>query len=173
MPKAGKRNQTPTEINPDMITSPLDLKRQLPEPDTRINLVSFVDLCLIGLFFTLYSSRFVFAPGVAIDLSEVDSLARTGLPTPAVLTVRDNDILLFEGEIFRIEALGEKLDQFVRPRKTDGAALLVKADKSVDMQSILRICDMARKAGFGKVQLATDEKREREEFLSSKPGSVP
>lgn len=156
-----------------MLTSPLELKRHLPEPDNRINMVPFLDLCVIGLFFTLYSSRFVFAPGVTIDLSEVDALARTGMPTPAVLTVRDNDIMLFEGEIFRIESLSEKLDQFVQSGKIDGTALLIKADKSVDMQDVLRICDIARQAGFGKVQLATDEKRKREEFLSSKPDSPP
>ncbi len=153
-----------------MITSPLELKRQLPEPDNRINLVPFFDLCVIGLFFALYSSRFVFAPGVTIDLSEVDVSARTGLPTPAVLTVRDNNILLFEGEIFRLEALNEKLAQFVIEEKIEGAALLIKADKSVAMQEILHICDLARKAGFEQVHLAADERLKREEFLSSKPG---
>ena len=67
-----------------MITSPLELKRHLPEPDNRINMVPFLDLCVIGLFFTLYSSRFVFAPGVTIDLSEVDVSARTGDPAVRV-----------------------------------------------------------------------------------------
>ena len=156
-----------------MITSPLDLKRQLPEPDNRINLVPYLDLCVIGLFFALFSSRFIFAPGVTIDLSQVDVSARTGLPTPAVLTVRENDILLFEGEIFRIEALNEKMARFVLEEKTVSATLLIKADKTVSMQKILHICDLARQAGFGKVHLATDERRKREEFLSSKPGAVP
>ncbi len=156
-----------------MITSPLDLKRQLPEPDNRINLVPYLDLCVIGLFFALYSSRFIFAPGVTIDLSEVDVSARTGLPTPAVLTIRQNDILLFEGEIFRIESLNEKLAAFVLKERTGAATLLIKADKSVAMQQILHISDLARQAGFSKVHLATDERRKREEFLSSKPGSVP
>ncbi len=145
----------------------------MPEPDNRINLVPFFDLCVIGLFFALYSSRFIFAPGVTIDLSEVDVSARTGLPTPAVLTVRENNILLFEGEIFRLEALDEKLTQFVIQEKVEEATLLIKADKSVAMQEILHICDLARKAGFDRVHLAAEERRKREEFLSSKPGAPP
>ena len=55
-----------------MITSPLELKRYLTEPDLRFDTVPLLDLCLIGLFLAFQSSRFIASPGITLDIPDVD-----------------------------------------------------------------------------------------------------
>ena len=94
-----------------MITSPLDLRRHLSEIDQRFDFVPFIDLILIGLFSVILGSRFVFAPGLDVELPKVDSEVLTVLPTAAVLTIRENEMILFEGDRVRIGGLEQKLGE--------------------------------------------------------------
>ena len=70
-----------------MITSPLELKRYLTEPDLRFDTVPLLDLCLIGLFLAFQSSRFIASPGITLDIPDVDKEVLSGIPTSAVVTV--------------------------------------------------------------------------------------
>ena len=156
-----------------VITSPLNLQRELSESDRRIDPTPFLDLCLIGLFFTLTVSRFVISPGTDFELPKVDPENRPGIVTNAVLTIRMTEMgaketVLFEGDIFTMETLRGGLARFVREARVPEPVLLIKADGRIEVHRILEILDLARKAGFGRVQVASSEKKPRAEFLSSK-----
>ncbi len=150
-----------------MISSPLQLTRHLREPERQFDFVPFVDLCVIGLFFALHSSRFLFAPGVTIELPQADAGFLTGAPATAVMTVRENNMILFEGQIFRGETLRSKLQEYVKTKQLPGSILLVKADKGVDVQLLLLIFEEARKAGFSRVQVAAEASRPPSGFLTT------
>ncbi len=151
-----------------MITSPLDLRRHLTEPEQRFDPIPLLDLILIGLFFVLLSSRFVFAPGLDVDLPEVGSEALSALPTAAVLTIRENEMILFGGDRLRLEELERRLRSFVGSEEIGETILLVKAHRKVEVQLLLEILDLARRSGFTRVQIAAEEKPEEAEFLSTK-----
>ena len=156
-----------------VITSPLNLQRELPESDRGVDPIPFLDLCLIGLFFTLTVSRFVISPGTDFELPKVDPEDRPGVVTDAVLTIRMTEMgaketVLFEGDIFTMETLQGGLARFVRDARVPEPVLLIKSDRRIEVHRILEILDMARKAGFGRVQVASGEKKPRAEFLSSK-----
>ena len=150
-----------------MITSPLDLRRHLSEIDRRFDFVPFIDLILVGLFSVILGSRFVFAPGLDVELPKVDSEVLTVLPTAAVLTIRENKMILFEGDRVRIGGLEQKLGEYMTKKKFDKTILLVKSDQSVEVRILLEILDLARRSGFSRVQIAAEEKVSTAEFLST------
>ena len=150
-----------------MITSPLDLRRHLSEIDQRFDFVPFIDLILIGLFSVILGSRFVFAPGLDVELPKVDSEVLTVLPTAAVLTIRENKMILFEGDRVKIGGLEQNLGEYMTKKKFDKTILLVKSDQSVEVRILLEILDLARRSGFSRVQIAAEEKVSTAEFLST------
>ncbi|AWT59345.1 MAG: hypothetical protein DF168_00530 [Candidatus Moanabacter tarae] len=150
-----------------MITSPLDLRRHLSEIDQRFDFVPFVDLILLGLFSVILGSRFIFAPGLDVELPKVDSEVLSILPTAAVLTIRENEMILFEGDRVRIGGLEQKLGEYMTEKKIDKTILLVKADQGVKVRILLEIMDLARRSGFSRVQIAAEEKVSTADFLST------
>lgn len=149
-----------------MICGPLQLTRYLREPERQFDFVPFVDLCVIGLFFALHSSHFLFAPGVTIELPRADAEFLTGAPAAAVMTVRENNMIIFEGQIFHEKTLRSKLQEYVKTKQQPGSILLVKADKGVDVQLLLHIFEEARKAGFSRVQVAAEASLSPSGFLA-------
>ncbi len=136
-----------------MITRPLDLRAHLRPPKSGINLLPVMDLLLIGLFFGLFWSDQILAPGLAIDLPEAGPGGDLGgLPASAVLTVRSNGMLLFEGNILSMEnlesALATHLQGISSPR------LLINFDREVSMQTLLQVSERVRAAGVERVVVA-------------------
>ncbi|MCC5882858.1 MAG: hypothetical protein JJU25_09525 [Halomonas sp.] len=100
-----------------MITRPLNLREHLRPPNSGFNLMPVMDLLLIGLFFGLFWSDQILAPGLAIDLPEAGPAADLGgVPASAVLTVRSNGMLLFEGSILTMENLESALADILGKR---------------------------------------------------------
>jgi len=174
-------------------TRPLNLRRLLREPRRGFNLLPFLDLCIIALFFGMNSSRFLFAPGVTVDLASAEWESLRGVPTAAVLTVLpaadvitvDDDgeelppslraeplnRVIFEGEIFTVDVLNEKFRLYMQKHSDQEPVLLVKADKAVSLNQLMAIFDSARQCGFYGVQLAAEEKGAQTEFFSELPTS--
>jgi len=147
-----------------MITSPLGLTKHLAEPDRQFSTVPFLDACLIGLFFVLNSSQLVFSPGMEINLAQIDSRSLESLPTTAILTVKNSNMLLFEGHILNFSSLEQPLTEYVRKHHARDTVLLLKVHKNVDAQKLLQICDLVRRAGFSGVHLAAEEQRSKRGF---------
>ncbi|MBN2068726.1 MAG: biopolymer transporter ExbD [Opitutales bacterium] len=172
-------------------TRPLNLRRLLREPKREFNLLPFLDLCIIALFFGMHSTRFMFAPGITIDLASAERSSLSGVPTAAVLTVlpaaevtsvdekgdaippslRKNPLnrVLFEGEIFTVDILKEKFSAYMQRHNLEQPVLLVKADKGVSVEQLMAIFDNARDSGFYGVQLAAEETTLQDPFLKKLP----
>lgn len=154
------------------LTRPLDLRRHLHEPPRSFDPVPLLDLCLIGLFFALFSSRFLFAPGTAIDLPAIPSGQAIGLPADAVLTVRslgDREVFLFDGRILSDQGLALALQERVARSSNLQPVLLLKADQGLPLERLLEISNQARTAGFATIQLATREENATPAFQRGNP----
>lgn len=141
----------------------LDFERFLIPIDWRPDLVPLIDLGFLGLFAALAASPFLVAPGVGVDLLALPGATRAGVPTVGavtVLTVREGNRVLFNGEIFDLGRAAPRLQRYVRERGAAGATLLVLVDRSVDLEPVLALMEQARAAGFGGVQLAVREQVE-------------
>ena len=141
-----------------MITSPLNLKNHISEPDRSFDIIPFIDLCIIGLFFLLNSSRFILPPGVTLDLPKSDSGLLAGVPTTAVMTIREEDTILFQGDRLNISTVGEKMKTYVENAPIHSPILLLKVGRNVNIQELLDLAGKAREAGFISIQIAAEER---------------
>lgn len=139
-----------------MITRPLDLASRLrPEPRT-LYWLFFVNAGLLVLFFSLFGSRFVLAPGLGVDFrlpSVQDAGANAGRPTHVIAVMRSGQILTPNGP--------QPMDAFAtwlrsEAKGTRSPLLLVQTDSDGPISVLTEISSMAKSAGFD-VLLATTE----------------
>lgn len=139
-----------------MITRPLDLASKLrPEPRS-FDVVFFVNVGLIVLFFSLFGSRFVLAPGLGVDfqMPELHGARAGAAPTQRVISV------LPSGQVFADGLLNmAQLRDWLRTeaRKLKEPSLLVRASAGVPLEQLAEIVGAATEAGFTRVVVGAEE----------------
>lgn len=139
-----------------MITRPLDLESRLRPPPRSFDTLFLVNGGLLVMYFLLFGSRFVLAPGLGVDfaLPEMKGSAEAAAPTDLVINVpRSNMVLVNTGRL-TYEQLRGWLEE--HGRHEPGLMLLVRADRNVPSGDLTIIAEMARKAGL-RVHLAVEE----------------
>lgn len=143
-----------------MITRPLDLSSRLSPPPRDLDVMFWVNVGVIVLFFSLLGSRFVLGTGLliggdrsgAVELPQAANVTQTAVEL--VVGYRRDDMILFEGGIYDLRELRPLLRDYVQ--KHPGGTMLVQAEKQVTLQDLARLVDMAKEVGFENVLLATD-----------------
>jgi hypothetical protein len=139
-----------------MITRPLDLASKLrPEP-RNFGVMFLVNGGLIVLFFYLFESRFVLAPGLGVDFQiPVVPGARSGaVQTTHRITVKPPGLIILEDGPADVERLGRWLKD--EAKITKQPSLLVIVSTKVSQGLMTEIYIAAAAAGFT-VQVAAEE----------------
>lgn len=137
----------------------LDLEKELPKR-AKLSVWPFVDLCAIGLFFVMFSSKFVMAPGLTLALPQVNSSQVAISPVYEVITiseVKGEEMIFFQDSVLNLESLERYFEK--RGPAAKDATLLVKADMAVSMQTLSELNQLAIRAGYTRVQLATEDRQ--------------
>jgi biopolymer transport protein ExbD len=140
-----------------MITHPLDLAARLRPPPRNFDALFLVNGALIVVFFLLFGSRFVLAPGLGINLPEMAGAIEGAASATVVISVPRSEMVLVEDGMFNYTQLRGWLQQ--RARKEKGLVLLVRADRRVPSEDMGVIAHMAMQAGFAGVQWAMEPVR--------------
>jgi biopolymer transport protein ExbD len=143
-----------------MITRPLDLASRLRPPPRNFDALFLVNGALLVLFFFLFGSRFVLAPGLGVNfkLPEMAGAVDGAARSTVVISVPRSNMVLVEDGMLNYAQLRDWLQKRARDEK--GLALLVRADRSVPLEDVGAISAMATQAGFtGGVQLAMEAAR--------------
>jgi biopolymer transport protein ExbD len=153
------------------ITQPLELRKYITcRPRSGFDVVPFLDVILIALFVSFNVSAFIIAPGTAVRLPASNSLELQSGSVAAVLTVDRNELYFFEGEKLSSLTLESHLRDYVRENKLGSeerpATLLIKADATISTQALFNLMDLAARAGFTEVHLASELPFEKELFDS-------
>ncbi len=141
-----------------MITRPLEVESRMSPPPRDLDFVAWVNVGLIVVFFLLFGSRFVLAPGLLVGApSDGFQLPATGglqyvATAPVVVSYRKDDTILFEGAIIKLPELRQRLEAYAK--KHPGEVLLLLADKRVSTQAVFDLSVMAQSAGFAYVLMA-------------------
>jgi biopolymer transport protein ExbD len=146
-----------------MITHPLDLAAKLRPPPRNLDALFLVDGLLIVVFFGLFGSRFVLAPGLGVDfrLPEMAGAIGGAAPSSVVISLPRSDMVLVDDGMLDYAQLRSWLEK--RARSEKGLSLLVRADRRVPMEDLGVIAEMAVHAGFtGGVQWAMEPAPARE-----------
>lgn len=143
-----------------MITRPLDLASKLrPEP-RNFDWLFFVNAGLLVLFFSLFGSRFVLAPGlgVAFRLPVVAGANANARPPTHVITVLNAELMLTPAGVRRIDSLEEWLKE--QAPGTPAPLLLVRGSVDLPISVYTTISSAAKTAGF-EVLIAAGEASDR------------
>jgi biopolymer transport protein ExbD len=147
------------------LTSPLGLKKYLRSDDTRIDPVPFVNVMLLGLFFALFNSQFLFPPGIPVALPvenadyivpESVSAVVTILPPISGADVSEG-MVIFGGDVMRQGAVKAAFETFLRDHPMKKPVLLVKMDARASVAQLVNVSDAARSSGFSSIQIAAED----------------
>lgn len=119
-----------------------------------INVTPFIDVMLVLLIIFM-----VAAPLATVDVN-VDLPASTARPQPrpdkqVFLTIKDDKTLVLDKSPIRHEALSGELDQRTGGNKEQ--RIFLRADKAVDYDTLMRVMNDLRAAGYLKVALVGSE----------------
>jgi biopolymer transport protein ExbD len=144
-----------------MITRPLDLASRLRPSPRNFDWVFFVVGGLIVLFFSLFGSRFVLAPGLGVDfrLPTLPGAQAGAAATTHVITIKsggfkNGGFVFAESGALNVKQFGDWLK--AAARTTKAPVLLVQASADVPMADLTDILTIAQEAGFVRVQFAAD-----------------
>ena len=139
-----------------MITRPLDLASRLrPEP-RNFDALFFVNAGLLILFFGVFGSRFVLAPGLGVDFrlpTMAGANANAKAPTHAITVLNTGLILTSHGEQ-KLEALEAFFTE--QAKTTKQPILLIRGDAGVPLALTAEISKAAKRAGFEMLWAAGD-----------------
>lgn len=149
-----------------MITRPLDLSSHLRPPPQHFEFLSYVNVGLLGLFFSLFGSRFVLAPGLGVDFrlpEQAGAVAGGASTTTHQITVKGSGQIFADDGLVSVKQLGQWLEH--QRATTPRPSLLVLASASVSSEALAEIVSVARRAGFsvvwGALEPASDGGRSR------------
>lgn len=129
---------------------------KLREPDRRIELFNVLNILVLFFMFFMLNSRFVLSPGVAIALPTV---AATEIgDTIGVMTVQSEKFIMFNGNIFSLDTLGQGIKKYLGKNFGENPgqmAILIRPDKSLPVNVLLKVCEIARKSGYAAIQIAS------------------
>ncbi|HXQ80778.1 MAG TPA: biopolymer transporter ExbD [Opitutaceae bacterium] len=135
-----------------MIARPLDLASRLRPPPHGTGALHYVNVGLLGLFFSLFGSRFVLAPGLGVDF-QLPQLP--GARADAAQTSNYIINVLRSGQVFTEDGLVDlgQLRGWLKARAGRGSrpTLLIRASSGVTLSELVEIQGAAREAGFGRV----------------------
>jgi biopolymer transport protein ExbD len=142
-----------------MITHPLDLAAKLRSPPRSFDALFLVNAALLVLFFLLFGSRFVLAPGLGVNfkLPEMPGAIAGAAQATVVISVPRSNVVLVDDGMLNYARLHDWLQK--RARNEKGLVLLVRADRRVPSEDMGIIAQMAVQAGFAGVQWAMEPVR--------------
>ena len=145
-----------------MITRPLDLASRLRPVPRGLDALFYVNVGALAVFFLVFGSRFVLAPGLSVDfaLPEAGQAATATLTTDVVIAVPAANMAVVEGAVVDFKGLADWLRGQAREGRGSAGArrrLLVQASGALPARDLAQIYAMAADAGFAGVLIATDE----------------
>ncbi|MBI5380384.1 MAG: biopolymer transporter ExbD [Opitutae bacterium] len=134
-----------------MITRPLDLASRLQRPPPSFDWLFFVNGGVLVLFFLLFGSRFVLAPGLGVDfrMPVVPGALAGASTTTHMISVKNGGLIFADSGALSLAQLREWLK--AAARTTKDPILLVRASAGVPMSDLTDIYTVAQEAGFIRV----------------------
>lgn len=133
------------------------LPRHREEP--RLELTPMIDVVFLLLIFFMISTTFVETPGIDIKLPESSAQAVEREPQEIkVYLSREGEIWIGEERLSQLQ-LEERLAE-AGSRAAEMTFLLL-ADREAQHGRVVQLMDLAREAGFGKLAIATEERKGR------------
>jgi biopolymer transport protein ExbD len=117
---------------------------------------SLTDIVLLLVIFFLLTSQFVIQTGVKVKLpgSRINEQAE---PTELVVTITSENAVYVGSEQIGIDQLALKLNENIQ--LNDQNNLVIRADKTVQIDVVIKVIDAAKSVGIGKFTIETEKEQ--------------
>jgi len=128
------------------------------ESDTKLltafHYSSLTDIVMLLLIFFLLTSQFVITTGVQVKLPKSETSEPVNENQFIVTITKTNDIYFGSEKI----SLGELADKIIKsPEQQKERNLVIKADKEVPIEILIKVIDIAKSSGINKFTIATEK----------------
>ncbi len=117
---------------------------------------SLTDIVLLLVIFFLLTSQFVIHTGVKVKLpgSRTNDQAE---PTQLVVTITSENAVYIGSEQIGIDQLALKINESLKIN--DQNNLVIRADKTVQIDIVIKVIDAAKSVGIGKFTIETEKEQ--------------
>ena len=117
-----------------------------------LDIAPFVNVFFVLLIFFMFSSSFIFQPGIKVSLPRAVT-AEVVSQENAVIAITKDDVVYMNDRIITQEELSSGLSLLAKAK----TPLLIKADRNSSLGKIVEVLDMCRIEGVSQVSLATSK----------------
>ena len=117
---------------------------------------SLTDIVLLLVIFFLLSSQFVIQTGVKVKLPGSKTEEQSD-PTLLVVTITSAGGIYAGPDETGIEQLPQKLTEL--KGLSDASSLVIRADKTVQIELVIKVIDAAKSIGIGKFTIETEKEK--------------
>jgi biopolymer transport protein ExbD len=115
---------------------------------------SLTDIVLLLVIFFLLTSQFVIQTGVKVKLPGSQINEQTE-PTELIVTITSENAVYVGSEQIGIDQLALKLNENLELK--DQNNLIIRADKTVQIDVVIKVIDAAKSVGIGKFTIETEK----------------
>ncbi|KUO59128.1 biopolymer transporter [bacterium BRH_c32] len=124
------------------------------KPLSMFSFSSLTDIVMLLLIFFLLTSQFVIQTGVKVKLPGAKNNEQTA-PSKLVVSVTDAQKIYLGTEEVNIMTLPGKLE--MQLNNTSESNLIIRADKTVSIEFVIKIIDVAKGIGIDKFTIETEK----------------
>ena len=130
----------------------MKFKRRLKILKGMIDLTPMVNVFFLLFVFFLFTSSFIFQPGIKVSLPKAVTIEVMQLDNVTITVTKDDEIYLEDRQI-TAEELTERLKILAKEKM----GLLIKADSRAPLGRIVEIWDACRREGVSQINIATNQ----------------
>ena len=124
------------------------------KPISAFSLSSLTDIVFLLLIFFLLTSQFVIQTGVKIKLP-ASKMNEQSMPTKLIVSITEEKIVYVGSEETDIGSVALKLSQLKETITENN--LVIRADKSVDIDLVIQVIDAGKSVGIDKFTIETEK----------------
>ncbi len=130
----------------------MKFKRRLKMEKGMIDLTPMVNVFFLLFIFFLFTSSFIFQPGIKVSLPKAVTSEVMQLDNVTITVTKDDKIYL-EDKNITVEELIPRLKILAKEKM----GLLIKADSRAPLGRIVEIWDACRREGVSQINIATNQ----------------
>ncbi len=124
------------------------------KPLTIFSFSSLTDIVLLLLIFFLLTSQFVVQTGVKVKLPAAKNMEQS-IPTKLVVSITEEGKIYLGSKPVDVASLPAELEGLKQQSTEDN--LIIRADKSVNIETVIKVIDAARSVGLDKFTIETEK----------------
>ncbi|MBI1938930.1 MAG: biopolymer transporter ExbD [Ignavibacteriales bacterium] len=124
------------------------------QPISAFNFSSLTDIVMLLLIFFLLTSQFVIQTGIKVKLPGAQNNEQA-LPSKMIVTITEQSRVYLGSEEITIDKLAGRLEEIKKSSSENN--LIIRADKTVKIDLIIRVIDAAKGIGIDKFTIETEK----------------